>query len=126
MEAIEMTYDDVQRSIFDVPEAINSFQDDVFGVGALCRCVREMLEGKTKTAVFITAKHDGSKWIRTGGFIFSYGTFDGIPCFRWGINDSSVVATWYPDCCEPARVVGTIIGNYGPNIFRSNQEARHV
>lgn len=111
----------IKKTENDVPESVAAFQDDVHGVGAICRAVRECISGTCKAAVFITAKHNGMEWEETGGFSFGVGYVDGKPCFRWNHGDdgsSSIVATWYDDCMDPARIVGTIVENHGGNVFR--------
>ncbi|HQA80432.1 MAG TPA: hypothetical protein PLV96_06510 [Methanoregulaceae archaeon] len=121
MDTIALNFEELQETSFPgIQGRIRFFQDDVSGLGAICRVVQDMLDGKVKTATFITAKFgEAGGWFKTGTFTFTYGTFEGKPCFQWGIGESSIVATWYPDCCDKARVVGTIVANYGCNVFRA-------
>ena len=105
-----------------IPDNLQPFQDDVCGIGAICKAVSDMINGKIKTAGFITAKHNGHNWEETGCFFFSFNpNFEGRPCFRWGLNESSIIPTWYGDNCDIARVVGTIAANYGSNVFRMKE-----
>lgn len=121
MDTIALNFEELQETSFPgIQGRIRFFQDDVSGLGAICRAVQDMLDGKVKTAQFITAKCDNALgWLKTGSFTFTFDDVEGKLCFRWGIGESSIVATWYPDCCDKARVVGTIVANYGCNVFRA-------
>lgn len=100
----------------DVPTNLSYFQDDVQGIGALVKAVREMIAGKVDKAYFKTGKHDGCGWIETGGFVLTIETIEGKKCFREG--NSSVVASHNPHAFDDAYIVGTLIANFGHNVFR--------
>lgn len=95
------------------------FQDDVFGVGAICRAARDVCGGFRKSSRFITATLDPKGvWMETGWFSISRGDVDGTPRIEWQ-DGSSVIGSYYPDACDPIRVAATIAACYGERVFRA-------
>lgn len=101
---------------FDVPANVARFQDDVQGIGAIVKAVKDMIDGKVDKALFKIGKHNGSEWIEMGSFMIEMGVINGKRCFREG--NGSLIASWNPNALDPAYVVGTIVANYGHNVFR--------
>ena len=68
-------FENIYPTEHDVPETVKNFQDDVYGIGALCKAVKEMIDGETDTVIFKTGKHDGREWSEVGGFILTMETY---------------------------------------------------
>lgn len=100
----------------NVPENVANFQDDVYGVGAIVKAVRDMISGKVNKAIFKQGKHDGVNWVEVGGFMITLEKIDGKMCFRH--NNASIVPSYNPHSLDDAYVVGCIIANFGHNVFR--------
>lgn len=110
-------FENIYPTEYNVPGHVKNFQDDVYGIGALCKAIREMINGETDMVIFKTGNHDGFKWVENSGFILTMETMNGVRVFMEG--NSSVVASHYgDDATDPARVVGVLVANFGSGLFR--------